>query len=242
MLEQPKVRIKTLRIDDKDVGARADETILQVAQENGIHIPTLCNLEGLQSIGACRLCLVEVQGSNKLLPACVTRVGEGMVVRTRSERINTYRRMILELLFSERNHVCAVCISNGNCELQQLAQDLKMDHSRFPYLHRDHQVDASHDRFLQDDNRCVLCGRCVRVCGEIEGAHTWNFTGRGIGTRVITDLDQAWGESESCTRCGKCVHVCPTGALTEKGRSVAEMAKRRQFLPYLTLMRREDKR
>ncbi len=242
MLDQPRHSIKTLRIDGKDVGARSDETILQVARENGIWIPTLCHLEGLDPIGACRLCLVEIEGSKKLHPACVTRVGEGMVVHTRSERLDKYRKMILELLFSERNHVCAVCISNGHCELQQLAQELQVDHSRFPYLHNKHRVDATHDRFLQDDNRCILCGRCVRVCGQIEGAFTWNLTGRGIGTRVITDLDDPWGESESCTRCGKCVQICPTGALIEKGRSVAEMAKRRQFLPYLTMMRSEEKR
>src|SRR6185369_10253830 len=103
-------------------------------------------------------------------------------------------------------------------------------------------VDASHPRFMQDDNRCVLCTRCVRVCDEIEGAHTWDVMGRGIDAKVITDLKQPWGASESCTSCGKCVHVCPTGALFEKGRSVAEMLKRRQFLPYLTLMREDRER
>ena len=100
-------------------------------------------------------------------------------------------------------------------------------------------VDGSHDRFIVDHNRCILCTRCVRVCEEIEGAHTWDVIGRGIEAKVITDLNQPWGSSETCTGCGKCVHVCPTGALFEKGRSVAEMLKRRQFLPYLTLMREE---
>jgi bidirectional [NiFe] hydrogenase diaphorase subunit len=92
--------------------------------------------------------------------------------------------------------------------------------------------------FRQDDNRCILCTRCIRVCDEIEGAHTWDMMGRGIEAAVITDLNQPWGESESCTRCGKCVHVCPTGALSAKGTAVAEMTKRPQFLSYLTLMRR----
>ncbi len=235
------ISIKTFKIDGRDLSGRAEETILQVATENGIDIPTLCNLEGLTPIGACRLCMVEIEGTDRLFPACVTTVREGMVVHTDSPRLRKYRRMLIELLFSEREHICAVCVSNGHCELQMLAERLGVDHIRYPRLQHNQKVDATHDRFLQDDNRCVLCGRCVRVCSEIEGAHTWDFMGRGVNTLTITDLDQPWGESETCTRCGKCVHVCPTGALSERGRSVAEMLKRRQFLPYLTMMRREGK-
>jgi len=231
--------IKTLKIDDQDVSARQDETILDVARQNNIFIPRLCELKGLSTVGACRLCLVEIKGSNKLLPACVTRVEEGMEVTTNSERLVRYRRAILELLFTERNHICSVCVSNGHCELQTLAQKLDITYVHFPYRYPKVHVDASHDRFIVDHNRCILCSRCVRVCDEIEGAHTWDIRGRGIESLVITDLNQPWGSSESCTGCGKCVHVCPTGALSEKGRSVAEMLKRRQFLPYLTLMREE---
>jgi bidirectional [NiFe] hydrogenase diaphorase subunit len=229
--------IKTLQIDGHDVSARADQTIMEVARENGIFIPALCNLDGLTPIGACRLCLVEIKGTTKLLPACVTMVEEAMEVTTDSERLANYRRTVLELLFSERNHVCAVCVSNGNCELQFLSQKLYMSHVHFPYLYPKQPVDASHERFVIDHNRCILCTRCVRVCDEIEGAHTWDVMGRGIGARVITDLGEPWGISPTCTMCGKCVQVCPTGALSEKGKSVAEMSKRRQFLPYLTLMR-----
>jgi len=232
--------IKTLKIDDRDVSALQDETILQVARDNGIFIPTLCALKGLSTVGACRMCLVEVKGTSRLLPACVTRVEEGMEVTTQSERLEKYRRAILELLFTERNHVCSVCVSNGHCEMQTLAQKLEITHVQFPYRYPKMEVDGSHERFLVDHNRCILCTRCVRVCGEIEGAHTWDVMGRGIDAQVITDLNQPWGESETCTGCGKCVHVCPTGALSEKGRSVAEMLKRRQFLPYLTLMREEE--
>jgi bidirectional [NiFe] hydrogenase diaphorase subunit len=231
--------VKTLRIDERDFSARADETVLEVARQNGIFIPTLCELKGLSEVGACRLCLVEVKNSNRLLPACVTRVEEGMEITTNSPRLERYRRSILELLFTERNHICSVCVSNGHCELQSLAQKLGMDHVHFPYRYPKVQVDASHPRFLVDHNRCILCSRCVRVCDEIEGAHTWDVKGRGINMQIISDLDQPWGSSETCTGCGKCVHVCPTGALSEKGRSVAEMMKRRQFLPYLTLMRED---
>jgi bidirectional [NiFe] hydrogenase diaphorase subunit len=231
------VQIKTLQIDGQDIGAREDQTILEVAQENGIYIPTLCHVDGLTEVGACRVCLVEIKGSPKLLPACVTKVQEGMEVVVNSERLTSYRRVIVEMLFSERNHICSVCVTNGHCELQTLAQKLGISHITVPYRHPRLTVDASHQRYMLDHNRCILCTRCVRVCDEIEGAHTWDLDGRGVSSRVITDLKRPWGESETCTACGKCVHVCPTGALFEKGKSVAEMSKRRQFLPYLTLMR-----
>jgi bidirectional [NiFe] hydrogenase diaphorase subunit len=236
-MSRPQVRVSTLTIDGREVGAREDQTVLEVARENGVFIPTLCELPGLSNPGACRLCLVEVKGVSKLLPACVTRVAEGMEVTVNSERLARIRRGILELLFAERNHVCSVCVANGHCDLQTLAVRLGMTHVHFPYQYPKLPVDASHERFIVDHNRCILCARCVRVCDEIEGAHTWDMMARGVECRVITDLAQPWGKSESCTGCGKCVQVCPTGALSEKGKSVAEMSKRRQFLPYLTLMR-----
>ncbi|MBD3265156.1 bidirectional hydrogenase complex protein HoxU [bacterium] len=237
----PSVRVKTLQINGMDISARRNETIIQVARQNNIFIPSLCYVEGLKAVSACRLCLVEVEGIKKLLPACSTEVWEGMVVYTESERLNRYRKMILELIFSERNHVCSVCVSNGFCELQNLAQKLDITHIHVPYRYPIKTVDASHERFVMDHNRCILCSRCIRICDEIEGAHTWDFMGRGIDTLVISDLDQAWGESESCTSCGKCVQICPTGSLSEKGKSPSEMKKKIEFLPYLTIMR-EGKR
>ena len=232
-------QVITLTIDGKEVGARQDQTILDVAREHGVDLPTLCQVDGLTNVGACRLCLVEVKGSPRLFAACTTRPTEGMEITTSSERLKRYRRIILEMYFAERNHICAVCVSNGNCELQTLAQSQGMDHVRMPYRYPNLPVDASHDRFVLDHNRCVVCTRCVRVCDEIEGAHTWDVLGRGVNTMVITDLNQAWGTSDTCTSCGKCVQICPTGALFEKGKSVAEMSKRKQFLPYLSMMRKE---
>lgn len=232
--------VVTLRIDGRDLSARDDQTIFSAAWDSGIRIPRLCHVGGLSDVAACRLCLVEVEGNNKLLASCVTLVSEGMRVRTDAPRLHSYRKMILEMLFAERNHVCSVCVSNGNCELQTLAQQTGVDHIRYPYLYPTLPVDASHPYFTMDHNRCILCTRCVRVCGEIEGAHTWDVTGRGGQCMVITDLAQPWGEAQSCTSCGKCVQVCPTGALSQKGRAVAEMTKRRQFLPYLALMRDGD--
>jgi bidirectional [NiFe] hydrogenase diaphorase subunit len=231
------VQVTTLSIDGKDVGGRADETILEIARENGIEIPTLCQVDGLSTVGACRLCIVEVNGTNKLLPACTTRVVDGMEVTAHSDRLAEYRKLIVELLFAEGNHICSVCVANGNCELQSLAQQLGVDHIRFPYLNGKRRVDASHERFVMDHNRCILCTRCVRVCDEVEGAHTWDVMGRGTDARVITDLAQPWGDSDTCTSCGKCVSICPTGALFEKGKAVTEMVKERDLLPSLLVMR-----
>ena len=170
---------KTLTIDGKQVSAEEGATILEVATDAGIKIPTLCHLDGVYDLGACRLCLVEVTGIAKLLPACTTKISEGMDVKTDSERLRKYRRMTLELLFAERNHICAVCVANGHCELQTLAYSQGMEHVRYDYCFPKWKVDATHRLFGMDHNRCILCARCVRVCWHIEGAGTKNVAGRG---------------------------------------------------------------
>ncbi len=234
---QSNVRVVTLKIDGKDLSAREDETLIEVCRENQIPLPSLCHIDGLSILGACRLCLVELVGQQRLVAACSTRVTEGMQVRTDTEQLRHYRRTIIELLFAERNHVCSVCVSNGHCELQNLAQQCGVDHVRMSYRHQRYGVDSSHEMFRVDHNRCILCTRCVRVCDEIEGAHTWDVMGRGSNCQVITDLARPWGESSTCTSCGKCVQVCPTGALVKQGTSVGEMVKDQHFIPILARRR-----
>jgi bidirectional [NiFe] hydrogenase diaphorase subunit len=230
----------TLTIDGAAVAGSEGQTVLDVATENGIDIPTLCHLDGITDRGACRLCVVEIAGSNKLAPACTTQISEGMEVTAHSDKLQEYRRTITELLFVERNHVCSVCVANNHCELQGLAAELEITHFDLAPISPALGIDASHRLFAIDHNRCILCLRCVRVCDEIEGAHTWDVMQRGIETRVVTDMGKPWGESTTCTSCGKCVQVCPTGALFEKGRAVARGSKTlRPYMPYLKVVREE---
>lgn len=231
--------ITTFTMDGQHLSAQDDETILDIARQYKIPIPTLCHLEGLSDVGACRLCLVEIEGSAKLFPACTTRPQEGMVVHTNTDHLKKYRRIIVELLASEGNHQCSVCVSNNNCELQDLAYETNLQHVRYPYLYPKKWLDATHEDFIIDRNRCVLCTRCVRVCNEVEAAHVWDIAYRGIDCEIISDMNQPWGTSTTCTSCGKCVLVCPVGALVEKGATVAEMKKKTDFLEYIVTARQK---
>jgi bidirectional [NiFe] hydrogenase diaphorase subunit len=228
---------RTLTINGEMVSAHEGDTVLDAARDAGITIPTLCHLDGVGDVGACRMCLCEVAGSNKLLPACTTRVQEGMDICTDTERLRAYRRQIVELLFAERNHVCAVCVANGHCDLQDAGIAVGMTHVRYDYRFPQLGLDLSHERFGMDHNRCILCTRCVRVCDEIEGAHTIDVLGRGEKALIVRDMNTPWGESTTCTSCGKCVMACPTGALFKQGSTVAEMTHDAEKLAFLMAAR-----
>ncbi|MCX8126194.1 MAG: molybdopterin-dependent oxidoreductase [Dehalococcoidia bacterium] len=205
----------SLTINDRKVKGNEGDTILDVCRDNGIYVPTLCHLEGLTDVGSCRLCVVEIEGERRISPACTYPVREGLVVRTHTDRLEKYRRMVLELLFAERNHLCAICAATGECELQSLAYRYQMDHVRYPYSWPHLPVDSVNQYIVIDHNRCVLCGRCVRVCAEVVGNHTLDFSRRGWRTLLCADLNQPLGES-SCISCGACVQACPTGAIFAK--------------------------
>jgi len=205
----------TLTINGKQCKGKQGDTVLDVCLANGVDIPTLCHYKGLTDVGACRMCLVEIEKERNFVPACTHPASEGQVVKTSNEKLEKYRRLILELLFTERNHLCAYCVASGDCDLQNLAYKYQMDNVRYVYTWPDKTTDSSHPYIVLDHNRCILCGRCIRTCDEITGAHALDFMKRGWKTNVSADINQPLGES-SCISCGGCFQACPTGAIFSK--------------------------
>ncbi len=205
----------TLTINGKQVKGKEGDTVLDICQANGIDLPTLCHFKGLKDVGACRLCVVEIERERRPVPACTYPARDGLVIQTKNEKLEKYRRLILELMFTERNHLCAQCVASGDCELQSLAYKYQMDNARYPYSWPALPVDSVNDYLVIDHNRCILCGRCIRTCDEIVGVHTLDFGYRGWKDMVVADLNQPLGTS-SCISCGACFQVCPTGAIFSK--------------------------
>lgn len=220
----------TLTVNGRLIKGKSGDTVLAVCRANGIDIPTLCHLEGTDDVGACRLCVVEIQGERRPVPACTYPAREGLVVQTHTPQLEKYRRQILELLFAERNHFCMFCEQSGDCELQALAYRYQMDNVRFEGLFPKMPVDALSKYLAIDHNRCILCGRCVRACRQISGVRTLDFSGRGFQTMVTADIDQPLGES-SCTLCGACLQSCPTGAIMNKASMFKGTTKDCRSLP-----------
>lgn len=202
-------------IDGREIITDRGQTILDVCKSNDIHVPTLCHYSGLKDVGACRLCIVEVEGARRPIPSCTSPAEDEMVIRTKTDRLHDLRQQTLELIFGERNHICPFCPRSGNCDLQTSAYHHGMDHVRYDYLFPQLPVDNSHARIALDHNRCILCTRCVRACDEWIGAHVLDLDARGSKTMLVADDGIPLGES-SCVSCGTCVAVCPTGALFEK--------------------------
>lgn len=206
----------SVTIDGKRLEVPKDTSVLQAAEMAGVHIPTLCNHPHLTPHGGCRLCLVEVEGARTLQPSCTLPVSNGMVVHTDTPRVREARKFVLTLLFSERNHFCMYCqMSGGDCELQNAAYGEAMTHWPLQPYWQPYPVDGSHEYMVFDHNRCILCRRCVRACGELVGNFTLGMSERGFQTMLVADLDVPLGES-TCISCGTCAQVCPTGAIIDR--------------------------
>ncbi len=205
-----------LTIDGKTIEVREGTTVLEAAEAAGLYVPTLCHHPQLTPYGGCRMCMVDVEGARTLQPSCTLPATDGMVVNTHSQKVLDARKFVLTLIFSERNHFCMYCqVSDGDCELQNRAYDEGMTHWDLQPNWQSFEVDASHPYMVLDNNRCILCRRCVRACGELVGNYTLGFEERGADSLLVADYNVPLGES-SCISCGTCVQICPTGAIIDR--------------------------
>ncbi len=202
-----------LTINGAPVSGREGTTILEVARENGIEIPTLCYLEDLPPMGACRLCVVEVEGSRTLVGSCHTPITEGMVVHTHSPKVLEVRRMLVELMLASHPDSCLICDEANRCELRLIAADLDIGLPRFRTRKHYYPVEDENPHIIRDMSKCILCRRCVVACQNIKGEKLFSLAYRGFDTKVIYGLDQPVGSEETCRDCDTCISLCPTGAL-----------------------------
>ncbi len=205
----------TINVNGASISARKGETILNVLKENGIKVPTLCHLNNMFPTGSCRMCVVEHKNSGKLITSCSSVVEEGMEILTHSSRVTEARKVIVELLLSNHPDDCLYCVRNGNCELQGLSEELCVTERRIQGRKNKLPLDTSSVSIVRDPEKCILCGRCIRVCEEVMGVACIDFSKRGSKALVSTAFDKGMNTS-SCVNCGQCIMVCPTGALTEQ--------------------------
>ena len=206
----------TLTINGRKILASEGSTILQAARAAGIKIPTLCHHPDLSDIGACRLCVVSVEKARALQTACTTPVLEGMVIDTESREARETRRFVLEMLLSDHPNECLTCEVNGDCELQDLAYEYEVSWPDYKGARHSYKPDPDPNPFVYiDRNKCVLCGRCVRACAEIQVRNVWSFSSRGFQSKLVAGADQPMLEAR-CESCGQCVAYCPVGALYDK--------------------------
>jgi predicted molibdopterin-dependent oxidoreductase YjgC len=206
----------TLTINGRTVTAPGGSSILEAARLAGINIPTLCHHPDLTNVGACRLCVVSVEKAGTLQTACTTPIAEGMVVNTESEEARETRKFVLEMLLTDHPNDCMTCEVNGDCELQDLAYEYDISWSEHGGSRHSYEIDTDSNPFVFiDRNKCILCGRCLRACNEIQNRDVWNFAQRGFKTKLVAGADQLMLDA-NCESCGQCVAYCPVGALYDK--------------------------
>ena len=205
-----------ITINNQPVQVEEGKTIMEACQDVGINIPSLCYLKDVAQNASCGICVVEVKGAKSLLRSCITKVTEGMEITTNSQRVMDARRMNVELLLANHPTDCLICDRNQNCELQQLTFDLGIHGNRFVRTRKEYYAkDESSLSLVRDAEKCILCGRCVAVCREVQSVNAIDFSGRGLKSKISTFMDLGMG-LVTCTNCGQCALVCPTGAITEK--------------------------
>lgn len=205
-----------LTINGKHIQAPQGATILEAARSAGVYIPTLCYHPDLRPEGACRLCMVEASGARTLVASCVYPVSEGMEVKTNTSKVREARKMVVELMLANHPKDCLCCLKSGDCELQRVAADLGVRKIRFEGgEQKAHTIDNSNPSLMRDQEKCILCGRCIRVCRDVQGMNVYSFAGRGFNTIVSTAFEHDLKDAV-CTYCGQCATVCPTSAIIEK--------------------------
>ncbi len=204
-----------IEVNNKKLEATQGETILDVLNRNGMHVPTLCHIRDMIPTGSCRMCVVELEDSGRLVPSCSFPASPEMKIKTHSPRVVDARKTIVELLLSNHPDDCLYCVRNENCELQSLSRELHVTERRIKGKKNNFSIDRSSASLVRDPDKCILCGRCVRVCEEVMGVSAIEFIGRGSKTHIGTAYDMGLNTS-SCINCGQCIMVCPTGALHEK--------------------------
>jgi len=205
----------SLRLNGTPVTGREGMTILEVARGNGIEIPTLCYLKDLPPIGACRICVVEVEGSRTLVGSCHTPITEGMVIHTHSPRVLKVRKILVELMLASHPDNCLVCDEANRCELRKIAADLDIGLPRFRIKKHYYPIEDENPYIIRDMSKCILCRRCVTACQNMKGKKLFSIAYRGFDSKIVYGLDQPVGSKESCRDCDTCISVCPTGALSK---------------------------